>query len=187
MSLVTITSPLAALTPKVWWDGDRLCARTSKAWQAASLGSWCQEVIADPTARVVEIHKRYLWLASSVTEVPFDAISHIEYRHVDFATDWLGGPRGSYFRGTATDGMESYSVTLALRDRDEIHLFSFQGEDAHQTGVAGVILGDSIVDTRGDQQEKSLRYVDSLMEVTQKGLSNRSRPRKYKAPFEPLP
>lgn len=184
MSLVTVTSPLAALTPKVWWDEGRLCARTSRVWQTALLGSWCQEVIADPEQRVVIIRRRYLWLATSTLEVPFDAISHIEYRHASMATDWFGGSRRSVLYGAKSDGVESYSISLALRDRDEIHLFSFQGEDSVHTGAVGVLLGDAIVDVRGDQQESSLSYIDALQAVTQKGLSSRSRPRKYAPPFQ---
>jgi hypothetical protein len=184
MSLVTVTSPMAALTPKVWWDDGRLCARTSMVWQVATLGSWCQEVIADPEERVVTVRRRYLWLATSTMEVPFDAISHIEYRHVGVATDWFGGSRRMVLHGGKSDGVESYSVSLALRDRDEIHLFSFQGEDSVHTGAVGVLLGDEILDVRGDQQEKSLNYVDALQVVTQKGLSSRSRPRRYAPPFQ---
>ena len=186
MSLVTVTSPLHAIGPHVWWDEGRLCARTSRFWQGATLGAWRKEVVVDPGTRTVAIHTRTFWLAKGTVEVPFDAISHVAYRHGGFATAWIGGLRGSSLQGTATDGVESYSVALALHDRDEIHLFSFMGDDSHQTGVAGVLLGDSIVDVRGDQQERSLRYVDALLELTGKGLSSRSRPNRYRA-HEPPP
>lgn len=186
MSLVTVTSPLHAIAPRVSWDGDRLCACTSRFWQGATLGAWRKEVIVDPTARTVSIHTRTFWLANDTVVVPFDAISHVAYRHAGFATGWIGGFGTGSLHGAATDGVESYSVALALHDRDEIHLFSFMGGDSHETGVAGVLLGDSLVDVRGDQQERSLRYVDALMALTGKGLSSRSRPHRYR-PSAPPP
>lgn len=179
MSLVTLTSPLHAIAPRVWWEEGRLHARTSMFWQGASLGAWRKEVIVDPAQRAVVVATRTFWLATDERHVPFDAISHVAYRHAGLATGWLGPFAGSR-SGEATDGVESYSVALVLHDRDEIHLFSFMGEDARQTGVVGVLLGDDVVDVRGDQQESSLRYVDALMELTGKGLSSRSRPHRYR-------
>jgi hypothetical protein len=173
MSLVTITSPLSAIAPRVWWDGPRLCARTSLFWQGVSLGAWRREVVVDPDDRAVWITTRRFWVSTDEVRVAFDSISHIEYRYGGLTTGWNAF-------GQAHDGLESFSVALALHDRSEIPLFSFQGEGSHATGATGVLLGDSLVDVRGDQQEQSLSFIDSLQQLTGKGLSRFSKGRRYR-------
>lgn len=175
MSLITVTSPVHAFAPKVWWEEDRLHARTSAVVQALALGTVRKEVVVDPKAREVVVRTRYAWFFPRETVIPFDAISHISYGHAGITTSWNQW-------GQAHDGVESFSIALVLHDRDEVHLFSFAGEGAKATGALGVMLGDDIVDIRGDQEEKSLSYVDALMELTGKGLSKFSKPRKYRRP-----
>jgi hypothetical protein len=175
MSLVTITSPTHAFAPKVWWEGDCLHARTSLAVQTIALGTVRKEVIVDPHAREVVVRTRTAWFFPSERVVPFDAISHVAYGYGSLVTSF------NIF-GHAHDSLESFSVGLALHDRDEIHLFSFSGGGAKATGAMGVMLGDDLVDVQGDQQGKSLSYVDALMELTGKGLSKHSKPYKYRRP-----
>ena len=175
MSLLTVTSPTHAFAPKVWWEGNRLHARTSMAVQALALGTLRKEVVIDPDAREVVVRTRYAWLFPGEKIIPFDAISHVSYGYTGIAT--------SFNRwGQVHDGVESFAVSLVLHDRDEVHLFSFAGEGSKATGAMGILMGDELIDVRGDQEEKSLSYVDALMELTGKGLSKFSKPRKYRRP-----
>jgi len=175
MSLYTVTSPTHALAPKVWWEGECLHARTSRALIAITLGTVHKEAVVDPVHREVVVRTRTAWFFAEERVIPFDAISHISYGYGGLVTSF------SMF-GQAHDGVESYSVTLVLHDRDEVRLFSFAGAGSQNTGVMGVLMGDDLVDVQGDQQAKSLGYVDALMELTGKGLSKFSKPYKYKRP-----
>lgn len=175
MSLVTVKTSAAATGPTVWMEGPVLCARTSLVWQVLSLGAYRKQVEVDPRARTVTILRRVLWLLSFERVVPFDEISHIEYRFASMATSW------SLWIG-ARDAVESFSISLALGDRSEISLFSFAGEGARMTGVRGVLFGDSVVDFEGDQKDRSLGYLEALMELTGKGLSRLSKPRRVQRP-----
>ena len=56
--------------------------------------------------------------------------------------------------------------------------FAFRGDGHGMTGVSGVLLGDSAIDTGGDQADASLSYVDLIQNYTGKTLS---RPRGYMA------
>ncbi len=164
MSLVTYTSPLSAVNPKVWWKNQALHARTPLLLQILCLFLWRQEVIADPRRQLLIIERRIAWFFPSKRMIRFKDISHLDYSYDSLATSWN-------FFGETTDAVESFKVGLVLEDREEISLMSFRGGGSAQTGMRGVFLGDSVVDVRGNQEEKSRRYIDHLQEVTGKGLS----------------
>lgn len=155
MALV-ISSSLFSISPKVWWEGTSLMARTSLVWQALSLGSWCKEVTVDTDARVVTLSWRYLWGLRRERTIAFDAVSHVEYRHAGLTTRWS-------LLGTATDQHDWFSLALALHDRSEVHLFTFEGNAVLRPGFR--------IGMQGDQQEQSLFYLDELCAAMGKGLS----------------
>lgn len=175
MSLVTVKTSAAAATPRVWMEGPVLCARTALLWQFVSLGSYCKHVEVSPIERTISIRTRLLWVLQTERELSFDDVSHIEYRFSSMVTSW------SVWRG-ARDTVEQFSIALALHDRSEVALFDFDGDGARNTGWLGVLAGDSIVDLQGDQKERSLSYLDALMELTGKGLSRFSKPRRPASP-----
>jgi hypothetical protein len=164
MSLITVTSPLSAINPKVWWEGPALCARTAMLLQILSLFSWCKTVSVNPRAKTVSIQWRYLWLLRHRRAIHFNDISHLDYQYSSLMTGWN-------WMGQETDAVESYTVALVLESREEVTLMRFRGEGARHTGWGGVLLGDSIIDVEGDQQARSLNFIDSLQELTGKGLS----------------
>jgi hypothetical protein len=162
--MVVWTSPLSAVNPRVWQDKEVLCARTSLLLQVLCLFFWCKTVRVNPRSRTVSVQWRYLWFLRHQRAIHFKHISHLDYRYSSLATEinWLGD---------TTDAVESYAVALVLEDRSEVTLMKFRGEGARTTGLAGVLLGDSLIDVQGDQGDKSLRYIDALQEITGKGLS----------------
>lgn len=178
MSLVAITSPLAALNPKVWTeDGRRLFARTNLFLQILCLFFWEKSVAIDRDERTVAVRRRFFWLIERTTVYRFEDISHILYKYRSVSLGW------DMF-GRDTDRAEAFDVgfeleaTDSLGRRDEILLFAFRGDGHGMTGVSGVLLGDSAIDTGGDQADASLSYVDLIQNYTGKTLS---RPRGYMA------
>lgn len=159
---------MSAVNPRVWHDGEVLCARTALLLQILSLFFWCKSVQVNPRSRTVSIQWRYLWFLRHHKAIHFNQISHLDYRYSSLAT-------GINWMGDTTDALESYTVALVLEDRSEVTLMKFRGEGARTTGLGGVLLGDSLIDVQGDQGDKSLSYIDALQEATGKGLSKPQR------------
>jgi hypothetical protein len=164
MSLVTVTSPLSAINPRVWWEGPTLCARTALILQLLCLFFWSKEIRVNPRAKTVSIQRRYLWFLRHRRAIHFNDISHLDYQYSSLMTGWN-------WMGQETDALESYTVALVLESREEVTLMRFRGEGSRHTGLGGVLLGDSLIDVEGDQQARSLNFVDALRDVTGKGLS----------------
>jgi len=166
MSLATPVLAFLAIKPKVWVDGARLMARSSKLVQALSLLSYCKEVQVNQARKQVVITVRRLWVLVKTREIAFDEIDGITYKFGSLATSW------SMWMGR-TDQVESFAVCLKLRpSRREVKLFSFMGEGAVATGMTGVFLGeDSLVDYSGDQEDASKNFVELLQRFTGKSLT----------------
>jgi hypothetical protein len=159
--LDSFTSLLDPFSPKVWWDGDRLCTRTSLFWQVLALGSWCQRVVVDPRARRVFIAQRRLFSLLRERAVDFDEISHIEYRYAGFSLS------------PGANSSDSFSIALALYGGAEIDLFSFWGEGSAHIPVSYIAVGDARLDFTSGADRRSRSYLDALMAATGKGLSKR--------------
>lgn len=173
MSLGVLTSPLSAINPKIWFADGVLHARTNLLLQILCLFFWKKRVEVDPATSTIRIYKRYLWILESTTEISFSEISHLEYRYGSLTTSW------DLF-GNSLDRVEAFTVDLALHDQSEVRLLSFRGDGAVRTGMIGVALGDSVIDAQGDQEQRSLAYIDFLQELTGKGLSKFSKPNRYR-------
>ena len=175
MSLVTVTSPLHSLSPKVWMEGDTLIAETSTLSKVLLLGASKRRVLVDPHAETITLETRSLWALHNSQVIRFSDLSHFEYRYGSMATSWD-------FLGNIHDSLEAYSVSAALNDRSEVYLISFRGAGSAQTGAVGVLLGDSIVDYQGDQGSRSLGFIDALQELTGKGLSKNAKVKRRYGP-----
>ena len=168
VSLISISSPLHTLAPKVWVEDGCLVARTSIASQIFLLGSSSRRVTVDPRADTITVEARNLWALRSEQTIHIRDISHFEYRYGSLATSWD-------IVGNIHDSLESYSVSASLYDRSEVFLIAFRGAGSANTGVLGVMMGDSLVDYEGDQGATSLSYIDSLQSFTGKGLSRNAK------------
>ncbi|HWJ05504.1 MAG TPA: hypothetical protein VNS57_06910, partial [Steroidobacteraceae bacterium] len=108
------------------------------------------------------IKTRKLWIRRRVEAVAFSEVRAIRYRVRRVATSATYVPRGA----KVTDTVESFSVHLALRRRDDpVYLISFIGEGAAATGLGGAILGDSFLDWHGTQEIESHAYVSRLQRL----------------------
>lgn len=162
MSLVAITSPLAALNPKVWTEDGQLRARTNLFIQILCLFFWQRTVIVDRRERTILVRNRFLWLLERTHVYAFGDLSHIDYKFSSMSTGW------DMF-GRDTGSLEKFIVSVTTREGEPIELFAFRGDGTGMTGVTGVMLGDSLVDYEGDQAGKSLGFVEQLQRFT--GLS----------------
>lgn len=165
MSLVAVTSPLSALNPKVWTeDGRLLYARTNLFLQILCLFFWEKIVVVDRDAETVTVRRRFFWAITREKTYAFSEISHVLYKYRSMTLGW------DMF-GRDTNRAEAFDVGFELFDRDEVLLFAFRGDGHGMTGATGVLLGDSVVDTGGDQADASLGYVDLIQNYTGKTLS----------------
>jgi hypothetical protein len=171
MSLVTVTSSASSLSPKVWVEDDRLIAETSTLSQVLLLGASKRRVEVDPYRNTLTLQTRSFWLLRRSVTLSLHDISHFEYRYGSMATSWD-------FLGNVHDSLESYSVSASLHRGEELYLISFRGAGSAQTGVLGVLMGDSAVDFQGDQGSRSLGFIDALQAFTGIGLSKRARPKR---------
>ena len=161
MSLLTLTSGILAIKPKVSVQGDIIHARTSLILQIVLLFSHSKHVRVDPATRTIQITRRWLWIISSLTIIPFDRVCYILYDIRSFGTSW------SFFTNEGlgrTDEIERYKVGLALKNPPKnLWLFGFTGEGAVETGWVGTIFGDDdAIDCRGDQDEASYSFLNLL-------------------------
>jgi len=166
MSIITKKLGFLTTGAKAWIEGSCLMARTSWLIRAVSLFSHSKEVCVDRDRRLVAIRAKYLWIIQRYREIPFDNIRRLDYSYSSLPTSF------NLFAGPL-DQLERFTISLCLiNPRRTIKLFSFSGEGAVATGLTGVLLhGDDIVDFSGDQENRSLSYVDLLMKFTGKTLT----------------
>lgn len=183
MSLVEVRSSWLSVAPKVWIEGDGevLCARTSKVWQALSLGAYAREVRFDRRKREISIRTKLAYFVQRETVIPYARLARIEYRFGSLGTGLIGGYRaprsftGHVHRtGHSSDQIEWFTIELVLQNPFErVEALFFTGEGAKLTGVYGVLMGDSVVDFAGEQEQESLEVFDLIERFTGVGPSGR--------------
>lgn len=151
------SGPKVAVTPLV------VRARSPLDVQVLSLGSYCKSVEIDSRTRTVRIRVRFLWGFWYTETVAFDEVKYITYGmrdDTDSAVSYVSGER---------EGGEVFRVGLGLKNGKRVRLFSFSGDGelvVEQSNVFSAIE-DRIreaTDVTGDQQERSLDFVDLVCE-----------------------
>lgn len=154
-----------AIKPEVSVEGDKLIACSSLAFKLITLFTYITCVTVDKRINFVTIEKRYVWFFTSKQIIHFNNIKKIAYTYGGYMTDFNS-------RLQKSDEIDEFTVSLELvRPPSSVKLFSFIGEGAVDTGITGVLLGDDLVDCCGDQEERSLSYVELLMAFTGKRLT----------------
>ncbi|HSH95178.1 MAG TPA: hypothetical protein VK968_13585, partial [Roseimicrobium sp.] len=101
----------------------------------------------DRSKRLVTIYRRSWWFVRRFDIVSYDSIEDFGFWSKDLPQFCASEP----FWG---DKYEYVWLVLKIRDRDDlVRLISFEGEGSKETGLLGVVLGDSIFDFRGDHVE----------------------------------
>lgn len=154
-----LSLPFLSLGPAVDVEPHLIRARTCNLMLGLTLGTWRDLILIDSRRRTVEIQRTKLWGFSSTRLIPFDQVGEIAYSIID-------GSVGSVFSGER-DGPETFDVALTLHSGEEVPLMRFSGDGEY---VADVSLPhewlsdriNEVTDVRGNQQEKSLGFVDLL-------------------------
>jgi hypothetical protein len=167
MSLLEVKSGLLALSPRIWQKSGRLHVSTNWLLQLLTLGSYARTVIIDRKRRRIEVGVRFLWAWTRHRLIPFASIDHIGYRYGSVATSL------SSIDAEPTDRVERFVVELVLDGGERVRVASFRGEGSEMTGLGDVLLGDSLVDHAGDQEERSRSFIEQLMDITGLPLGKR--------------
>lgn len=101
----------ASSAPRVFARPGGLRAVTAPAALVTSLAGWRRELLVDAKNRRIYVRSRRAWLWSTDEQVRFRDVEYVDYRH-------HGG----------SGGLETFDVSLVLRDRRRVHLFDFKGE-----------------------------------------------------------
>ncbi len=161
MSVVILKSSFFSIKPRVWVDGDSLCARTPLLIMLLCLFFYRKKTVINRKTKYIEVRRTIFWVIPAVEMIPFRNVDHISYDYANYPTS------GGAFATTTwrNDEVEIFSVGLVLSKPKgaKVPLFKFQGEGAVETGLMGAaFLGDSYLDFMGDQESASFRFVDLL-------------------------
>ena len=158
MSLTTKNDPHLSSRPSTHQDGETRLLRPSPSQVLFSLGlnKWRVEINA--RNRKIHVHRTHWWFTHSEETISFDAVSHIDYAYDEINTHWSAR--------RASDCIETLTIRLILKDRRKIPLVSYSGSGSHETGMIGVLMGDSVVDYAGTQGGESRQFIDVLQELT---------------------
>ena len=162
MSLFTKSFSFLGVRPSLRTTPDSLIIETWFLLQALTLFSFCRRTVIEPGHRRLTISTRKLWVLNFRKRLDFDELSHIDYEFS--AVETL--ERGPLVTGFQTqDQGEIYSVRLVTKDGKQHRVCTFLGHGSVETGVWGVLMGDSIIDFRGRQGEDSSSFTEMLGQV----------------------
>lgn len=165
MSLLRHRSRLLSVAPSLTLGEHWLRAVTNVAWVVLSLFSYRRELHVDARTRRITLRERRLW-STTVTRVDFDAIDHIEYGYTDLTTSLFTSVDAWRLSLQSADNIEHFRVGLKLKDGRQLPLFSFIGDGEKMNGLLGVLMGDSLIDFTGEQEDDSYAFVKALQDVT---------------------
>jgi len=169
VSIIHWRTGLLSLGPHFVATDTWLMARTHRFWTALSLFSYERVLRVDATSRLIALRERRGW-RTRWTQLSIDEVDHIAYGYHSITTDLSTTSRNGRLGIDTADQVDNYSIELVLKVGDPVPLFSFIGEGATMSGVLGVLMGDSLIDFEGKQDEESRVFVRQLMRVTGLGL-----------------
>ncbi|MDA3798129.1 MAG: hypothetical protein PF692_03505 [Kiritimatiellae bacterium] len=140
-------------------ENNFMVIRNSSLIRLMTLGLNLYKVEISSAEQNISIHKRYAYIFSSKTEIPFSDIDYVDYSFESITTDI-----GSAYRGfETTDQSERFAVYVVTHDNHKHLIASFIGEGAACTGMSGVLFSDdSLIDLSGTQEEESRKFAKYL-------------------------
>lgn len=155
MSLIQFRSGLLTLAPRVWSEGTRLHIRNNLLLRCLTLFGHVHTVVVDTRRKHVEVRRRWLWLHVRERRIPFERIAYVDYSFHSLITACTGHMQ-------TADQVESFRIALVLDDDTRITVCHYRGEGTAMTGWGGVLFGDRVFDSGGNQEAASRRLVDIL-------------------------
>lgn len=168
MSLWTLTLGGLSYGPRVRTEGDRIRIHARLPSRILSLGGYDHEVILDRSLRRITVLEKRFWRRTA-TLLRFQDVDHIDY-------EYRALPTGFTSVWQAADAFETFEIHLVLRDGRRVLVARYHGEGAAETGLAGVLLDDSIIDVSGDQEEHAYALVRLLATTLGVGVGSRVPP-----------
>jgi len=156
MSLHTVTLSFLSLKPRVTRTADRLVLESTFGYRLCYLFACAYRIEFDAVTRRVSVFQRSWWFREHKDLFYFDLVEEVGFIGKEY-------PNGRPYK---SDQYEQIWLALKLKTRREpVKLASFEGEGSRETGVIGVMLGDSIVDFRGDHVESAYEMKTLVEEV----------------------
>jgi hypothetical protein len=157
---MAIALPFLSICPRVHKAKGKLIASTAWRFRLLTLGLNLRKVIIDRIDEVVRIRRRYGWIYTRNTKIPFEGIRAVTYGYQDLSLD-------AYW-SWAHDSVDLFSVGLRLHGGKEIHLFNFFGDGTFRND--GPLpdwwyWDDFAFDTSGTQERESRAFVDVLGKI----------------------
>jgi hypothetical protein len=157
---------VVAFRPRVSKEGNVLIARSGWRSQLFCLGFAGRKVTVDPQQKIVRIHYRRFWFASTSRRIQFDWVSEVLYGYNEVAPEW-----GAY---TESD---LFTVGLKLKTGEGVTLFRFYGagDFVNNTIWPDWMYWDDFLTSpylKGDQESESLLYADLLSRMIGVELTN---------------
>lgn len=154
MSLETITFNFLSLKPNIIELEDRIQAKSSFLQKLFYLFSCDRAVTFHREKRIIEIFRKSWWLKKTTDYVSYGDVNNVTFGFEnwhDFGFDFW------------QDKYERIWVSLELKESGEIKpLVCFEGEGAKETGVLGTLLGDSMLDFRGNQGSAASEFYNTI-------------------------
>lgn len=157
MSLYTVTSSFLSLKPRVTRTADRLVLESTFGYRLCYLFACAHKIEFDAVSRRVSVVQRSWWFREHKDLFYFDLVEEVGFIGKEYV-----GVRGR-------DQYEQVWLALKLKTRREpVKLASFEGEGSRETGIFGVLFGDSIIDFRGDHVESAQEMKRLVEEMLQR-------------------
>ncbi len=158
MSLHTVTLSFLSLKPRVTRTENRLVLESTFGYRLSYFFACAHKIEFDALTRRVSISRHSWWVKEHKDLFYFDLVEEVGFIGNEYVT----------IRGR--DQYEQVWLAFKLKTRKEpVKLASFEGEGSRETGVWGVLFGDSIIDFRGDHVESAQemkRLVEEILAKT---------------------
>lgn len=162
MSVLQINLSFLSNRPSVKISAGKLVVRTGFPQELITAFLDVKRLTVIPRKRQVFYTRRLFYFKRINMSASFDEISRIDYGFSSTGTDW-GWSNSIMGR---QDQLESFGISLIMKDGRRFPVCAFQGEGAVCTGWIGVLAGDdSIVDFSGTQEVDSRAFANMLSRI----------------------
>ena len=158
MSLFLKKSRVFSILPRIKETNRVLSISNSFTQRLLTLFMHLQKVEIDWGRSRITIRTLWFLIRPTKVTIPFKDISHLDYDYEEFGRTFGFTPDGI----GKHDSSEEYSVKVVTKNKKSHTICKFRGKNATMNGALGVILGDSLVDYAGVQEETSRAFVLQL-------------------------
>ncbi len=149
--------------PSIKIKGRELIVKTALTFRVFTLFIFVRTVTFDSKRSLILYKTRWFWLYKGIQIIRFSDIDHIDYTFNNIGTDRGIVPnRGVFGRH---DTMEWFGIYIVLKNDQKKKVCMFLGEGSVSNGLSGWLLGDDLIDVRGNQEQESCTFVQFLCKL----------------------